>query len=420
MAAGLFPDELSKPLNASEIRFRLFGTNAGLVAFAALAALLLLVMPLWLDAFRLNLAAKYLSLAFVAVGLVLCWGYGGVLSLGQGVFWGLGGYCLAAFLKLEAARNIAEESGTDQINALTTVGLPDFMDWNQITELPWFWVPFKSFPLTLFLIFAVPTLLAYLLGTAMFKRRVSGVYFAIITQALCWLMELLFVTRQGWTGGINGITDLRTMLGWDIRTTGAQNTLYFATAVFLLGTVLLGRLILSSKLGRLLVAVRDSEDRVRFSGYDVAAFKTFVFCVAAAFSALGGAMFVLNVGFMSPKLVTIEPSIYMVIFCAVGGRMSLTGAVFGTLLISWARTWFSEEFPALWYFAMGAIFIGVTLLFPNGLAGIVTQLGTKIGQLFGLGGKKAGPPVPRIGPAALRTEPAPSPKPSPSAAPEQA
>ena len=385
-------------MKASELRFRLFGSHAGVAAFALLALLLLLVMPLWLDAFRLNMAAKYLSLAFVAVGLVLCWGYGGVLSLGQGVFWGLGGYCLAAFLKLEAAGNIAAESGTDQINALTTAGLPDFMDWNQITELPWFWVPFKSFPVTLVLVFLVPTLLAYLLGVAMFKRRVSGVYFAIITQALCWLMQLLFVTRQGWTGGINGITDLRTMLGWDIRTTEAQTTLYFATAGFLLGVVLLGRLILSSKLGRLLVAVRDSEDRVRFSGYDVASFKTFVFCVAAAFSALGGAMFVLNTGMISPMLVTIEPSIYMVIFCAVGGRMSLTGAVFGTLLISWARTWFSEEFPALWYFAMGGIFIAVTLLFPNGLAGIVTDHSPKLLRAVGLGG--ANKPATMTDPAA--------------------
>ena len=385
-------------MKASELRFRLFGSHAGVAAFALLALLLLVVMPLWLDAFRLNMAAKYLSLAFVAVGLVLCWGYGGVLSLGQGVFWGLGGYCLAAFLKLEAAGNIAAESGTDQINALTTAGLPDFMDWNQITELPWFWVPFKSFPATLVLVFLVPTLLAYLLGVAMFKRRVSGVYFAIITQALCWLMQLLFVTRQGWTGGINGITDLRTMLGWDIRTTEAQTTLYFATAGFLLGVVLLGRLILSSKLGRLLVAVRDSEDRVRFSGYDVASFKTFVFCVAAAFSALGGAMFVLNTGMISPMLVTIEPSIYMVIFCAVGGRMSLTGAVFGTLLISWARTWFSEEFPALWYFAMGGIFIAVTLLFPNGLAGIVTDHSPKLLRAVGLGG--ANKPATMTDPAA--------------------
>src|SRR4051812_36548459 len=319
------------------------------------------------------MVAKYLSYAFVAVGLVMCWGYGGILSLGQGLFWGLGGYCMAAFLKLEAARNIALEAGSDQVKALTTVGLPDFMDWNQITVLPWIWHPFRSFTLTLLLIFAVPTLLAYVVGTAMFKRRVTGVYFAVITQALCWVMEILFVTRQGWTGGINGITDLRTMLGWDIRSPHAQRMLYFATAALLVGCILLCRAVLSSKLGQLLVALRDEADRVRFSGYDVSNFKTFAFCLGAAISALGGAMFVLNVGFMSPKLVTIEPSIYMVIFCAVGGRMSLVGAVYGTLLVNYGKTYFSEQFPALWYFLMGGVFIAVTRYFPNGLAGIVND-----------------------------------------------
>ena len=325
------------------------------------------------DIFRLNNVGKYLSLAFVAVGLVLCWGYGGILSLGQGIFWGLGGYCMAAFLKLEAARNIAKEAGTDQVKALTTVGIPDFMDWNQITELPWFWVPFESFTFTLFAIAILPAALAFIIGVAMFKRRVTGVYFAIITQALVWIMEILFVTRQGWTGGINGITDLRTLLGWDIRTEGAQYTIYFLTVMLLLGCIIIGRAVLSSKYGKLLVALRDAEDRVRFSGYDVANLKTFIFCLAAFISAIGGAMFVLNVQFMSPKLITIEPSIYMVIFCAVGGRLSLVGAVYGTLLVSFGRTYFSEQFPALWYYLMGGIFVLVTLAFPLGLAGIFDQ-----------------------------------------------
>ncbi len=352
----------------------LFGGRSGLIGILILCGLLFIALPLICDTFRLNLVAKYLSLAFVAVSLVLCWGYGGILSLGQGVFWGLGGYCLAAFLKLEAAGNIAKEAGSDQLKALTTVGLPDFMDWNQITELPWIWYPFKSLPLTMALIFVVPTLLAYLIGTAMFKRRVSGVYFAIITQAVCLITELLFVTRQGWTGGINGITDLRTMLGWDIRTTSAQTTLYFVTAALLVACVLLGKLILNSKYGRLLVAVRDMEDRVRFSGYDVANLKTFVFCISAAMSALGGAMFVMNVGFMSPKLITIEPSIYMVIFCAVGGRLSLIGAVYGTLAVCFGKTYFSEQYPALWYFLMGTVYIVVTMFLPEGLAGVVTKI----------------------------------------------
>lgn len=351
----------------------LFGGRSGLIGLLILSAVLFLAIPLLFDTFRLNLISKYLSLGFVAVGLVLCWGYGGILSLGQGVFWGLGGYCLAAFLKLEAAGNIAKEAGSDQLKALTTVGLPDFMDWNQITELPWIWYPFKSLPLTIILMFAVPTLIAYIVGTAMFKRRVGGVYFAIITQALCLIMELLFVTSQGWTGGINGITDLRTMHGWDIRTESAQHILYFATAGLLLGCVLIGRLILASKYGRLLVALRDMEDRVRFSGYDVANLKTFVFCIAAMMSALGGAMFVLNVGFMSPKLITIEPSIYMVIFCAVGGRLSLIGAVYGTLVVSLGKTFFSEQYPAMWYFLMGGSYVVVTMFMPEGVAGVVTK-----------------------------------------------
>ncbi len=304
-------------------------------------------------------------------------GHGGILSLGQGVFWGLGGYCLAAFLKLEAAVNIANEAGTDQIKALTTVGLPDFMDWNQITELPYIWYPFKSFPITLICVLIVPGIVAFIIGLAIFKRRVSGVYFAIITQALCWIMEILFVTRQGWTGGINGITDLRTCLGWDIRTQAAQYTLYFLTAGLLLAVILFSKKILSSKLGQLLVAIRDMEDRVRFSGYDVSNFKIFSFCLAAMISAVGGALFVLNVGFMSPKLVTIAPSIYMVIFCALGGRESLIGVVYGTLIVCFGRTYFSEQFPELWMFLMGGIFIVVTVACPKGLAGLFESHGGK-------------------------------------------
>ena len=358
---------------------KLFGGRQGLLGFVVLAAILLIILPSFLDTFRLNQVSKWLSYSFVAIGLVLCWGYGGILALGQGVFWGLGGYCMAAFLKLEAAASIAKET-SDQNKALTTLGIPDFMDWNQITVLPWFWEPFKSFPLTVILIFLVPSILAYVIGVAMFKRRVVGVYFSIITQALCWIMEILFVTRQGWTGGINGITDLRTLMGWDIRTNQAQHILYFITAIAVLGTICVGRLILTSKLGKMLVALRDMEDRVRFSGYDVANFKTWIFSVAAAMSALGGALFVLNVGFMSPKLITIEPSIYMVIFCAVGGRLSLIGAVYGALIVSLGKTVFSEQYPALWYFLMGSVFIAVTMFFPEGLAGIVNKL---LGKVWG-------------------------------------
>ncbi|MEO0964535.1 MAG: urea ABC transporter permease subunit UrtC [Planctomycetota bacterium] len=369
------------------------GGRNGLIGTIIVALILLVIFPLIFDLFRLNNVGRFLSLAFAAVGLVLCWGYGGILSLGQGVFWGLGGYCMAAFLKLEAAQVIANEAGTDQINALTTVGLPDFMDWNQVTELPWFWYPFKSMPLSMILIFLVPTVLAYLLGVAMFKRRVAGVYFAIITQALCWVMEILFVTRQGWTGGINGITDLRTFMGWDFQaqTWYGQYMVYYITAILLLCCVFIGRLVLASKFGKLLVAMRDTEDRVRFSGYDTSNLKVFIFCLAAAISALGGALFVMNFGFMSPKLVTIVPSIDMVIFCAVGGRLSLLGAIYGTLLVSFGRMYFSEEYPELWLFLMGALFICVTMFFPRGLAGIVDDYGPwLINKATGMAGKRKG------------------------------
>jgi urea transport system permease protein len=331
-----------------------------------IALLLLVVLPIALDNFRLNLVGKYLTYAFVAVGLVLCWGYTGILSLGQGVFFGLGGYCMAMFLKLEA-------SSVANTKIQSTPGIPDFMDWNQITDLPFFWMPFKSFPLTLIAIILVPVVTAFILSAAMFKRRVGGVYFAIITQALAAVLTILIVGRQGYTGGINGITDLRTLLGWDIRTDFAKYILYFVCCFSLLGCMLLCKYVVSSKLGRILVAVRDKEDRVRFSGYDVSSFKIFVFCFAAAISAIGGAMFTLQVGFMSPSFVGIVPSIEMVIFCAVGGRHSLVGAVAGTLLVNWAKTGFSESFPELWLFAMGGLFIAVVLAFPRGLAGLFTD-----------------------------------------------
>lgn len=337
-----------------------------LIGFALIALLLIVALPLVLDIFRLNLVGKYLTYAFVAVGLVLCWGYTGILSLGQGIFFGLGGYCMAMFLKLEA-------SSVENTKIQSTPGIPDFMDWNQLTQLPFFWMPFKSLPLALIAVIAVPSLAAFILSYAMFKRRVGGVYFAIITQAFAAVLTILIIGRQGYTGGINGITDLRTLLGWDIRTDGAKYILYFGCCVLLLGSMFLARFVIASKLGRLLVAIRDKEDRVRFSGYDVAGFKVFVFCLASAIAALGGAMFSLQVGFMSPSFVGIVPSIEMVIFCAVGGRHSVIGAVVGTLLVNWAKTSFSETFPELWLFAMGGLFIAVVLAFPRGLAGLFTD-----------------------------------------------
>lgn len=375
---------------------RLFNRSE-LIGFLTLAVLLVVVFPLTLDIFRLNLVAKYLTYAFVAIGLVLCWGYGGILSLGQGVFFGLGGYCMAMFLKLEA-------SSVENTRIQSTPGIPDFMDWNQLTQLPFFWQPFHSLTFTIIAIFIVPAVFAFIVGAAMFKRRVGGVYFAIITQAIAAILTILIIGQQGYTGGVNGITDLRTLKGWDIRTDSAKFILYFVEVACLLGCVGVAQYIRHSKLGRILVAMREKEDRVRFSGYSVANFKIFAFCIAAVFAAIGGAMFTLEVGFMSPSFVGIVPSIEMVIYTAVGGRLSIFGAVYGTLLVSFAKTGLSESFPELWLFGLGALFIAVVLVFPNGLAGIwrdhvqprADRLLTSVKRK---GGSLADPPVANGAPA---------------------
>jgi urea transport system permease protein len=340
-----------------------FANRSELLGILVLAVLLVVVLPLTLDNFRLNLVAKYLTYAFVAIGLVICWGFGGILSLGQGVFFGLGGYCMAMFLKLEA-------SSVANTKIQSTPGIPDFMDWNQITQLPLFWQPFHSLSFTIIAIIAVPAIFAFIIGAAMFKRRVGGTYFAIITQAIAAILTILIIGQQGYTGGVNGITDLRTLKGWDIRTDNAKFILYFFEVACLFGCIGVAQFIRHSKLGRILVAMREKEDRVRFSGYSVANFKIFAFCAAAVFAAIGGAMFALQVGFMSPSFVGIVPSIEMVIYAAVGGRLSILGAVYGTLLVNFAKTSLSESFPELWLFGLGGLFIAVVLAFPNGLAGI--------------------------------------------------
>jgi len=363
---------------------RLLGGRQGAIGLAILAAIIFIALPLGLDVFRLGLAGKYITYSFVAVSLVLLWGNGGILSLGQGIFFGLGGYCMAMFLKLEASDPISTK-------IQTTPGIPDFMDWNQITSLPWFWEPFKSLPLTILAILIVPTLFAYIIGFAMFKRRVGGVYFAIITQAIALILSILIVGQQGYTGGVNGITDLKTLLGWDIREDSAKYVLYYINGLLLFGCIFISRFILSSKFGMLMLAMRDKEERVRFSGYDVSNFKIFIFCVAAVFSSIGGAMFALQVGFMSPSFIGIVPSIEMVIFAAVGGRMSLIGAVYGTLLVNYGKTVFSETYPELWLFLMGGLFIAVVMFFPNGLAGLYEKYASKIGflkKLSAIGKKK--------------------------------
>ena len=329
-----------------------------LIAVALVILLLLAVFPLVLDPFRLNLMGKYMSFAFVAIGVVLTWGYGGILSLGQGIFFGMGGYMMAMFLKLEAS---APE-------------LPDFMVWSSVEKLPLWWEPFHSLMLTILLILVVPAVLAYLFSYLIFKKRVGGVYFSIVTLALALAMTVLIVGQQGDTGGANGITDFRTLLGLDIIGDHAKLVLYYVQSVAVSLAMLLALAVVRSRFGKILIAIRDREDRVRFSGYNTAHMKAFVFMLAAILSSLGGAFYSVQVGLIAPSVVGVAASVEMVIYAAVGGRMSIPGAVVGALLIGFLKSYLSETFPEGWLYFLGGLFILVVLVMPNGLAGLLDRM----------------------------------------------
>jgi len=339
-----------------------------------LALFILLVIPLSLETFRLGLFAKYLCFAFPAVGIVLFWGYGGILSLGQGAFFGMGSYMMAMFLKLESAANADSSSSTALAAFFGSAGLPDFMVWNSVEQLPWFWEPFHHVWITIPAIIVLPPLVAFILGYINFRNRVSGVYFTIVTLSLSAIMAIVIIGQQGYTGGINGITDFKTFLGLDLDTDQAKYVMYYITAVLLVLAVFVGRFILKSRLGKVLVAIRDQEDRARFSGYNSALFKAVIFAVGAMFASIGGAMFTIQVGLASPSLVGIVPSIEMVIYAAVGGRLSLVGAVYGAILVNGAKTFFSENFVEYWTYLIGAMYVFVVMFLPLGLAGLLARL----------------------------------------------
>jgi urea transport system permease protein len=329
-----------------------------LISLVLVVVLLAVVLPATLGGFRLNLMGKYAAFAFVAIGIVLTWGYGGVLSLGQGIFFGLGGYMMAMFLKLEAS---APE-------------LPDFMVWSSVEQLPLWWQPFHSLVWTVLAVLLIPALLAYLFSYAIFRRRVSGVYFAIVTLSLALTLTVVVVGQQGGTGGANGITDFRTLLGWDIASDAAKRPIYFVEVATLTLAMIASLLIVRSRFGKILIAIRDREDRVRFSGYDTAHMKAFVFAVAAMLSSIGGAFYSLQAGLIAPSVIGVVASVEMVIYAAVGGRLSIPGAVIGALLIGFLKSWLSETFPEGWLYVLGAIFILVVWAMPNGLAGLADRL----------------------------------------------
>ena len=325
-----------------------------LAAYGA-AVVLLLVAPMVLSDFRLNLLSKFLAFAILALGLDLLWGYTGILSLGQGVFFGLGAYSMAMYLKLEA----------------TGGKLPDFMSWSGIEKLPAFWVPFGSFPFALAAAILLPALLAFALGWFTFRNRVRGVYFTILTQALVIIAATLFVGQQGFTGGTNGITSFKTVVGFSLSDPNVKTALYYITVAVLVGCFALCRWLVSTRLARVLEAIRDGENRVRFFGYDPALFQSFAFALSGAFAGVAGVLFVFHVGIISPSMMGIVPSIEMVLWVAAGGRGTLVGAVVGTLALNWSKSLISEAYPEMWLIFLGALFIIVVVFLPRGLVGLI-------------------------------------------------
>lgn len=319
----------------------------------AIALLLLVIMPLVLTEFRLNLLGRFLSLAIVGLGLDLIWGYTGLLSLGHGIFFGLGGYAIAMYLKLQVP------SGE----------LPDFMGLYGVTELPWFWHPFYSFGFAVIAVILIPGLLAGVLGYLVFRNRIKGVYFSILTQAAVIIFFNFFNGQQKLFNGTNGLTAFKTLLGINLSDRGMQLVLYSLTILFLIFTYGLCRWLTSGRFGRLLMAIRDDETRVRFCGYDPTEYKVLVFAVSGAIAGIAGAFYAIQSGSVSPRAMDIGFSIEMVIWVAVGGRGTLTGAILGTLLVNYARTFLSEQFAEIWLFFQGALFLVVVTVLPDGMMG---------------------------------------------------
>jgi urea transport system permease protein len=327
-------------------------------AFLLGAVLLLGIAPLALPESRLNLLAKYLCYAIVAVGVSLAWGRGGLLVLGQGVFFGLGGYAMAMHLKLADAATAGER-------------LPDFMLLYGTTDtLPWWWRPFADPAFALAMTVLLPMAVAALLGFLVFRRRVKGAYFAILSQALAAALSIWLVGQQATTGGTNGLTGIQGFFGYDLADPVNQRMVYLVIAVALLLLMAAARQLFVSRYGELLVAVRDSEERVRFLGYDPANVKLVAYVIAAGTAGLAGALFVPAVGIISPALIGIVPSIGFVVGAAVGGRASLVGAVLGAVAVAWAQSTLSDAFPAAWTYLQGLLFVLVVGFLPGGLASL--------------------------------------------------
>jgi urea transport system permease protein len=325
-----------------------------IISFSIVIFILVLVLPFVLPEFRLRLLGRFLSLAIAALGIDLIWGYTGLLSLGHGIFFALGGYSLAMHLNLQDLQG----------------KLPEFFSLYGVDKLPWFWEPFYSFPWTIILLIIVPAIVAGLLGYLVFRNRIKGVYFSILTQAALIVFFNFFNGQQKLINGTNGLkTDSETIFGFLVSSKEVQLAFYEVSILLLILIYCLCRWLTSGRFGRLLVAIRDDESRVRFSGYDPTWFKVLVFSISGAIAGVSGALYTVQTGIITPSAMEVAFSIEMVIWVAVGGRATLIGAIIGTILVRLGQTFLSEQLPEVWLFFQGALFLIVVTVLPNGIVG---------------------------------------------------
>ncbi|HEY8358368.1 MAG TPA: urea ABC transporter permease subunit UrtC [Ramlibacter sp.] len=349
------------------------GWSAFLVALilvCAVAPLLNLVVPdgspFHMSDYAVALVGKIMCYAICALAMDLIWGYTGILSLGHGLFFALGGYVMGMYLMRQIGRDGNYKSD-----------LPDFMVFLDWKELPWHWTFSDSFAATLFLIVAVPGLVAFVFGYFAFRSRIKGVYFSIITQALTFAAMLLFFRNETGFGGNNGFTDFKRIVGIAIATPQTRMTLFVITGLTLLGFYLLARWLVSSKFGRVLQAIRDAETRVMFSGYNPIGYKLAIWTLSAMMCGVAGALYVPQVGIINPGEMSAANSIEIAIWAAVGGRATLVGPIVGAFLVNGAKSWLTVTAPEFWLYFLGALFIAVTLFLPNGVVGLVKKLAAR-------------------------------------------
>lgn len=325
--------------------------------------------PLHVSDYMITLGGKIMCYAIVAVAMDLIWGYGGILSLGHGVFFALGGYAFGMYLMRSIGRDGVYKSD-----------LPDFMVFLDWKELPWYWTGTDHFAWAIVLVLVVPALLAFIFGFFAFRSRIKGVYFSIITQAMTFAFMLLFFRNETGFGGNNGFTDFKRILGFGITTPEMRVTLFAVTAITLMATLLLGRYLVSSKFGRVLAAIRDAESRVMFIGYNPLWYKLFIWVLSAVLCAIAGALYVPQVGIINPSEMSPANSIEIAIWVAVGGRATLIGPVIGAFIVNLAKSWFTVAFPEYWLFFLGLLFILVTLWLPNGVVGLWKKVRARAGK----------------------------------------